>query len=206
MQIANSVFRCYVWVRCFATRSLIRLLQIVNRMDIIFGIIITLGLVIWTLWGMQESSNKEKARNTKSNAPTSEEPEIDEPAVIDAYRVESPWEAVALLIVGILSLDSDIPPDLRREVELIFEADFGLTRLNAKAMYDNCTEKLQDVDNFIRELPVILEPSVLLFRYEQVKGLPAMLKSIASIDGEPSPRQLAAITKIEKIFLQSLKS
>lgn len=182
-------------------------------MGIFLGIVFTLGLVVWTLWRLQESGQtivnplrKEKhpaIANPKNKQSPNEEHGIEEEAeeaVIDAYKVKKPWEAVALLIVGISAVDSEISPKLQREIELIFEADFGLTRLEAKSMYETCSTKLEEVDHFIREIPKILEPSVLFFRQNQVQGLPNMLQSIAALDGPPTPRQLAVIAAVQKAF------
>ena len=182
-------------------------------MGIFLGIMLALGLVVWSLWRLQESGQtivnplrRRKPLAGKADKDQQDQQDLeeeDEEVLIDAYKVKKPLEAVALLIVGICAVDSDISPDLQREVELIFEADFGQTRLEAKSMFENCVTKLEEVDHLIREVPKILQPTVLLFRQNQVQGLPKMLQSIAALDGPPTQRQLAVIAAVQRTFSQA---
>jgi hypothetical protein len=152
---------------------------------------------------IKRSVSQKGKPKTKGDADSDGDGEAEEEEVLkEAYKLKKPLEVVALIIVGMSGIDGEISPDLQREIELIFEADFGFTRLEAKSLYETCCRKLDDVDNLIREAPKILEPSLLFFRANQVQGLPSMLRTIASLQGPPTPRQLAVIAAVRHTFSQ----
>ena len=180
-------------------------------MWIILGFLVVGYIIFWTLsriedldgdWTSLLDINAGKKAREKDPEWIAAQQEREKKKEKALYQLKKPVDAVALLVVGIASADGPISKNTQQELELFFEADFGLTRTAAKELFKAALAKLDYVSNLPREVPKIMGPSIMTFRPAQADGLPKVLLSIASLEGgEPSQRQIAIVNAVIRSFM-----
>lgn len=117
-----------------------------------------------------------------------------------AYNLDSPMEAIALLLLATARIDGDLSSEEKNELKTIFETTFKLSSSDASSLLSSSTYLLGDGESVFNRPDQVLEKSLEKFTPEQKSSSLELLRKIAQVGGPSSPTQSSFIAKITEIF------
>lgn len=117
-----------------------------------------------------------------------------------AFNLESPMEAVALLVLATARVDGDLSSEEKASIRALFEMEFKQSAENASSLLRSVTYLLADGEAVFRQPEKVLEKSFAKFTSDQKASSVEMLERVAAVGGEPSAAQRAFVKKIAVLF------
>ncbi|MEO1080344.1 MAG: TerB family tellurite resistance protein [Pseudomonadota bacterium] len=121
-------------------------------------------------------------------------------SVNPAFNLESPLEAVALLLVATAKIDGDLSSEEKAELRKLLEGELKQTPENASALLRSSTYLLADGEAVIERPDQVLERSLQKFTADQKSSTLEMLGRISQVGSERSEAQRVFISKIAAVF------
>lgn len=122
-----------------------------------------------------------------------------------AFNLDSPMEAVSLLLVATARIDGDLSSEEKKELRVIFEDAFKQSPKDASALLQSSTYLLGSGEDVFNRPKDVLERSMEKFTQEQKASAIELLKRISSVGDAPSESQRDYIDKITDILLPAKK-
>ena len=121
-------------------------------------------------------------------------------SVNPAFNLESPMEAIALLVVATARIDGDLSSEEKAALRTLFEEEFKQSSESASSLLRSSTYLLADGEAVFKQPDKVLEKSIGKFTPDQKASSIAMLKNISRVGGEASESQSAFISQIADLF------
>lgn len=121
-------------------------------------------------------------------------------SVNPAFNLESPLEAVALLLLATARIDGDLSSEEKAELRKLFEDELKQSPENASSLLRSSTYLLADGEAVFARPEDVLEKSIAKFSPEQKSSTLEMLRTISVVGSEQSDAQRAFISKIAVLF------
>ena len=116
------------------------------------------------------------------------------------YKLDRPIDVAAVLLLGMAKADGEITSDQKRELQAMFQSEFGLSRDEASDLLLASSHLIRDEIYLVDKLDKILESSSDRFERDAVDSLLAMLRRIATLDGAINTEQQKLLDAIERYF------
>ncbi len=113
-----------------------------------------------------------------------------------AFNLESPMEAMALLLVATARIDGDLSTEEKAELRRLFENSFKQNSRDASSLMSSSTYLLGSGEEVFKRPDEVLARSLDKFSTEQKDSSLDMLQSISEIGGAPSQSQRDFIARI----------
>jgi len=114
-----------------------------------------------------------------------------------AYKLESPMEVVALLMVAVAKVDGDFSKEQKARILHLFQSQFHLTQKQASSLLAASVYLLGHNDDVYANPEKVMERSYDKFEKEQSQSLVSLIEQVAQVEGQSSPAQRDLITKIK---------
>ena len=113
-----------------------------------------------------------------------------------AFNLDSPMEAIALLLTATARIDGDISSEEKQTLKQIFQDTFNQTPKDAAALLVSSTYLLNQGDDVLNRPEEVLARSLSRFTEEQKRSAMELLVRIASVGGPASELQAEYIDRI----------
>lgn len=169
-------------------------------MHIIIGLLTALAGLIWALTALQRSgvdltafnpgawSRRRRWRKQYGTKPI--------------FSLQRSMEAAALLIVGMLKQEGEISREQKAAVIDIFQREFHLDEKQAREVFGSSVYLLKDEINLDQSVPGILAPCRDAFTPEQSESLIALLRQVATLEGEANEVQQRILESVSRELAQ----
>lgn len=117
-----------------------------------------------------------------------------------ALNLDSPMEAVALLLLATAKLDGEVSSEEKEALVSIFKNDFNLSDEEAKSLLSASTFLYQDGAVVLKSPAAVLQKSKSKFSSEQIDSTLDMLHRVSAFCGGATQEQSKFISKIESVF------
>lgn len=114
-----------------------------------------------------------------------------------AFSLESPVEAIALLLTATAKIDGDLSLEEKLELKKIFENSFHLSAKDASELLNSSVFLLGTGQEVFKRPKDVLVPNLEKFTSEQKNSSMDLLKQIANVGGSPSEPQQEFISNIK---------
>lgn len=118
-----------------------------------------------------------------------------------AFSLESPMEAVALLLAATAKIDGDLSSEEKNELHQIYEGTFKQSSKQASSLLVSSNFLLGSGEEVFARPDDVLEPSLAKFSDEQKQSTVELLNQMADVGGPPSEAQTEFISKIKAVLL-----
>lgn len=169
-------------------------------MHIIIGIITALAGLVWALYRLQNAGVDLNSfnpfywlRRRKWSKQLGIKP---------LHNLDSPFEAAALLVVGVATYDEEVTRELKADVINLFMQEFSISDAKASELFSASRYLLQDTSNLEADIKNILAPNKEKFTQSQKDSLFSMIEKASSFEGAANEKQQKIIDAIEKEFSQ----
>lgn len=112
------------------------------------------------------------------------------------YRVASPMDATALLMVAVAKSDGDMSAEEKKKILEMFQGEFQLSRRDAADLMVASVYLLKDGSDLRANLAKVMEPSLGKFTPEQVESATSLIRRVGQIDPEPNEIRATLIRDI----------
>jgi tellurite resistance protein len=102
------------------------------------------------------------------------------------YRVASPMDATALLMVAVARSDGDMSAEEKKKILEMFRSEFQLSKRDAADLMVASVYLLKDGSELRANLAKVMEPSHGKFTPEQTESATALIRQVGRIDPEPN--------------------
>ncbi|TGD76121.1 TerB family tellurite resistance protein [Mangrovimicrobium sediminis] len=117
-------------------------------------------------------------------------------SVNPAFNLNTPMEAVALLLVATARIDGDLSAEEKAELKRLFEDSFKLNSRDVSSLMSSSTFLLGSGDEVFQRPEEVLARSLDRFSPEQKDSSLEMLNTISGVGGTPSQAQQDFIARI----------
>jgi uncharacterized tellurite resistance protein B-like protein len=117
-----------------------------------------------------------------------------------AFNLDSPMEAMALLLLATARIDGDLSAEEKSELRHMFEAEFKQSPESASSLLSSSTYLLADGEAVFKRPDQVLEKSMAKFSAEQKSSSIELLQRVAAIGGGPSPAQRDFVSNIVRLL------
>ncbi|NKB35222.1 MAG: TerB family tellurite resistance protein [Pseudomonadales bacterium] len=117
-----------------------------------------------------------------------------------AFNLDSPMEAVALLLVATARIEGDLSSDEKNELRAIFEETFKQSEKDISALLISSTYLLGSGEEVVRRPDEVLSRSLNKFSDEQKASAIEVLKRISNVGGPASESQKQFVSEIDSIL------
>ena len=124
-------------------------------------------------------------------------------SVNPAFNLESPMEAMALLLLAVARIDGDLTSDEKQDLRKIFEESFHQNSRDSSALLSSSTYLLGDGVEVFERPQDVLSKSLEKFSAEQRESSISLLTRISEVSGPASESQRDYISLIRSIFSPS---
>jgi len=123
-----------------------------------------------------------------------------------AFNLDSPMEAVALLLVATARIEGELSSEEKNELRRIFEETFKQSDEEVSSLLISSTYLFGSGEEVISRPESVLERSLGKFSQEQKESTLEVLNRIANIGSPPSAMQVKFIQAIERALLPDKQS
>lgn len=116
------------------------------------------------------------------------------------FKIDSPLEATALLVVAVAKADGDMSSKGKRAVLDMFEEEFHLSKRDAAGLLTSSSFLLGTGEDVRNNVKAVLAPSLARFTSEQADSAMAMFRRIAEVDGLGTPMQRELVERACEIL------
>ncbi len=102
------------------------------------------------------------------------------------YRVTSPMDVTALLMVAVAKSDGDMSSEEKKKILEMFQNEFHLTRRDAADLMVASVYLLKDGSELRANLSKVMEPSLAKFTAEQIDSATSLISQVGKIDPQPN--------------------
>jgi uncharacterized tellurite resistance protein B-like protein len=121
------------------------------------------------------------------------------------YKLDKPMDVAAVLLLGVAKADGEITSDQKRELLVMFQGEFGISRDEASDLLLASSHLIRDEIYLVDNLDKVLERSAVRFEPETVSSLGAMMRRVAALDGSINAEQQKLIDATERYFAARYK-
>lgn len=118
------------------------------------------------------------------------------------YKLDSPIDVAALLVLGVAKADGEITSDDKRELLALFQREFEISRDEASDLLLASSHLIRDEIYLVDHLDKILARSAARFEPDTVASLLAMMRRIAVMGGGMNGEQQKLIDATERYFTE----
>jgi uncharacterized tellurite resistance protein B-like protein len=122
------------------------------------------------------------------------------------YKLDRPMDVAAVLLLGVAKADGDITSDQKRELQAMFQSEFGITRDEAADLLLASSHLIRDQIYLVDHLDKVLDRSADRFEPDAVGSLLGMMRKVAFLDGAINAEQQKLIDATEKYFAGRVKN
>jgi uncharacterized tellurite resistance protein B-like protein len=121
------------------------------------------------------------------------------------YKLDRPMDVAAVLLLGIAKADGEITSDQKRELQAMFQNEFGISRDEAADLLLASSHLIRDEIYLVDHLDKILDRSAGRFEPDAVGSLLGMMRKVAVLDGSVNAEQQKLIDATETYFAGRVK-
>lgn len=115
------------------------------------------------------------------------------------FRVESPMEATAILMVAAAKADGDMTSESKQAILELFKSEFSLSEKDASGLLVSSTHLLGDGLEVREKIADFMKPSKSSFTQSQASSALGMVERAAQLsDGSKLPNAREFVTRVEK--------
>jgi uncharacterized tellurite resistance protein B-like protein len=116
------------------------------------------------------------------------------------YRLDRPMDVAAVLLLGISKADGAITSDQKRELLVLYQSEFDISRNEASDLLLASSHLIRDEIYLVDHLDKILAPSAERFEPDAIASLLRMMRRVAALDGSMNAEQEKLINATEAYF------
>jgi|TARA_B110000908_G_C10230559_1_gene440341 uncharacterized tellurite resistance protein B-like protein len=120
-----------------------------------------------------------------------------------AFNLDTPMEAMALLLLATARIDGDLSSDEKQELRKIFEDSFNQNTRDSSALLSSSTYLLGDGLEVFKRPQDVVSKSLEKFSSEQRESSIQLLTRISEVSGPASDSQKDYISSIRGVFYSS---
>jgi uncharacterized tellurite resistance protein B-like protein len=122
------------------------------------------------------------------------------------YKLDSPIDVAAVLVLGVAKADGEITSDDKREVLALFQSEFEISRDEASDLLLASSHLIRDEIYLVDHLDKILALGAARFEPDTVASLLAMMRRMAGMNGGMNGEQQKLIDATERYFAERSRS